>query len=60
MFDVDLAGAVCSLAELSLIGRGILLLKHSHLLNFVEVDHEALIHVMQVLDALAAEDTRVL
>ena len=59
MLNVYLTCAVCSFAELSLISCSILLLEHPHLLNLIEVDHEALIHMMEVLDALAAEDGRV-
>jgi len=56
MLYVYLPSPVSALRELCLVRRGVLLLQYSHLLNLVEIDHEALVHVVEVLDALAAED----
>jgi len=60
MLNVYLVGAIGALGELGLIRRCVLFLEHAHLFNLIEVDDEALVHVVEVLDALAAENRRVL
>ena len=56
VLHVRLGGAVLAVEQLLAVELVVLLLQLAHLLNLVEVDHEAGLQVMHVFDALAAKD----
>jgi len=49
-----------ALSGLVLVLDNVLLLELAHALDFVEVDHEALVVTMERFDALTAEDVQVI
>jgi hypothetical protein len=55
-----LRGSIGAVLQLGSVEVVVLLLEFTHLLNLVQVDHIAGVQVVQVLDALSAEDGRVL
>lgn len=57
---IRFCGSVGPPCELQTIEPVVVLLQLSHFLDFVKVDDEAGVQVVQVLDALSAEDGRVL
>jgi len=56
--DARLRGSIFAVVELFAIHVVVHLLEGSRLFNLVEVNHKAVISVMQVLDTLATEDRR--
>ena len=58
--DARLLGAIRPVFKLGRIQSVVLLLKLAHLLDFLKIDNIACFHVVQVFDALTAEDRGVL
>jgi len=55
VFDVAFSGAASHI-NLLLVELHVAFLEFSHFLNLIQVDHEALLHVVQLSYALSAED----
>jgi hypothetical protein len=60
LVEVSLGNCFVALASLILILDDILLLELAHALDFVQVDHKALIVAMQRLDTLSTENVQVI
>ena len=58
--DVRIFSAILPPTKLALVELVVLLLKFAHLFNLIEIDYKAGIQIVQVLDALTAEDRGVL
>ena len=56
MLNVRVCGSISAFSELLSVSSLILFLQNAHLFYLVQIYHKALVHVMEVLNALSTEN----